>query len=142
MALVKYNPFKEFENAIKEFERYVTDVFAAPSTTKLYPSIDVYEKDGKLNFEIEVPGFKKDDIKVTLDNNVLTIQGEKRFEKTEKDKKYYLSERVEGAFTRSFNLGDDVLTDTIEANYENGVLTITMQKKEPEKPAVKQIEIK
>ncbi|MDI4659400.1 Hsp20/alpha crystallin family protein, partial [Xanthobacter autotrophicus] len=117
------------------------DVFHTPEKSYL-PQIDVYEKDGFLNFDVEVPGFNKEDIKVTLQDNVLSITGERKEEKEEKDKKYYVCERSYGAFSRSFTLGDDVNKDNIDASYENGVLKIKLAKIEPVKPEVKQIEIK
>ena len=141
MTLVKYNPFGEIEKAFKDFEKYFVDVFQTPEKSYL-PKIDVYEKDGFLNFDVEVPGFNKEDIKVTLQDNVLSITGERKEEKEEKDKKYYVCERSYGAFSRSFTLGDDVNKDNIDASYENGVLKIKLAKTEPVKPEVKQIEIK
>ncbi|HOJ38113.1 MAG TPA: Hsp20/alpha crystallin family protein [Ignavibacteriales bacterium] len=141
MTLVKYNPFGEIEKAFKDFEKYFVDVFQTPEKSYL-PKIDVYEKDGFLNFDVEVPGFNKEDIKVTLQDNVLSITGERKEEKEEKDKKYYVCERSYGAFSRSFTLGDDVNKDNIDASYENGVLKIKLAKIEPVKPEVKQIEIK
>ncbi len=141
MTLIKYNPFGEIEKAFKEFEKYFTDVFQTPEKSYL-PKIDVYEKDSYLNFDVEIPGFNKEDIKVTLQDNVLTISGERKEEKEEKDKKYYVCERSYGAFSRSFTLGDDVNKDNIDASYENGDLKIKLAKVESVKPEVKQIEIK
>ncbi|HOJ38114.1 MAG TPA: Hsp20/alpha crystallin family protein [Ignavibacteriales bacterium] len=141
MALVKYNPFGEIEKAFKEFEKYFTDVFTSPASYNL-PKIDLYEKDGYIHVDVEVAGFGKDDIKVTLQDNILTISGQRKEEKEEKDKKYYIKERAYGAFSRSFNLGDDVNKDSIEATYDNGLLKIKIAKVEPVKPEVKQIEIK
>lgn len=141
MTLVKYHPFGDIERAFKDFERYFSDFFSG-SEKNLIPRIDVYEENGYINFEVEAPGFNKEDIKITLQDNVLTITGERKEEKTEKDKKYYISERSYGTFSRSFNLGDDVNKDNIEASFENGLLKIKLALIEPPKPEVKQIEIK
>jgi len=94
---------------------------------------------------IELPGVKKDDVKIkVMDDNVLVVSGEKKREVKEedKDRSYLRIERSYGEFTRSFVLPENVNKDKIDAKYDNGMLHLTIEKKEPEKPKEKLIEIK
>lgn len=88
---------------------------------------DVYEKDGAYNIEVDVPGFKKEDINIDVDNGYLTIRASKHFDETEKGKNYICRERKYGKFERSFYLGD-LKTDDVEASFENGTLKIRVPK--------------
>ncbi len=102
---------------------------------------DIYEKDGAYHLELDVPGFKKDEIKVECDNGTLTITAEKNENKEEKEnKKYIKRERIYGKYSRSFYLGD-VDSENIEAGFQDGILKITVPKVE-EKDNKKYIEIK
>ena len=101
---------------------------------------DVYEKDGAYNIEVDVPGFKKEDINIDVDNGYLTVNASKHFDETEKTKNYICRERRYGKFERSFYLGD-LKTDDVEASFENGTLKIRVPKIEESKDK-KRIEIK
>ena len=101
---------------------------------------DVYEKDGAYNIEVDVPGFKKEDINIDVDNGYLTVKASKHFDETEKTKNYICRERRYGKFERSFYLGD-LKTDDVEASFENGTLKIRVPKIEESKDK-KRIEIK
>ncbi len=103
------------------------------------PPVDVYEDEHNVVLKIEVPGIDEKDIDVTLENNTLSVHGERRFEKEEKEENYRRVERRYGSFTRSFTLPNTVDADTIAANYEKGVLNIKLAKKAEAKP--KQIKI-
>ena len=103
------------------------------------PAVEVFESEGALNFSVEVPGLNKDDLKIDVENGHLTISGEKKVE-SEDGKEYFRRERFYGEFTRTFRLPDSVDTDNISANLTNGVLRISMPRKEEAKP--KQIEVK
>ncbi len=105
-----------------------------------YPSVDITEKDDSYIMKAELPGISKEDVKITLKENHLTIHGEKKKEKEEKDKNYFRSERVYGSFQRTFTLPSSVRVEKIEANFKDGVLTIEIPKVEEAKP--KEIEIK
>ena len=105
---------------------------------------DIYEKDGCYHLEMDVPGFDKKDVNISIDeNDYLTITAEKSHENKEKDKdkKYIRKERSYGKYQRSFYLGD-VDKERIDASFENGILKVTLPKKETEKSSKKQIEIK
>jgi HSP20 family protein len=105
------------------------------------PAVDLVEKDKEYEITAELPGIDASHIDVKLANGVLTIKGEKREEKEEKKKDYYLSERRFGSFQRSFQLPDGIVEDKIEANYEKGVLTIKLPKGADEQKPEKKIAI-
>jgi len=98
------------------------------------PNVDVSETKDNIIVTAEIPGMTKDDIKVTFNENTLTLSGEKKQEKEEKDADYHRIERSYGSFTRSFDLPTTVQFDKIKANYKDGVLQVTMPKSEEVKP--------
>ena len=104
------------------------------------PSFDVSETDDNFMVTAELPGMDAKDVHVTLTNGILTVKGERKHEKEEKEKNYYLKEMRVGSFSRSIRLPGDVKTEDVNATYKNGVLKLTLPKAETEK--VKKIEIK
>ena len=106
------------------------------------PATDVTEKDGAYDIAVELPGMEEKDIDVSVANGMLTIKGEKKQEKEEKRKDYYLSERRYGSFERTFGLPDGVDTDKIAANFKKGVLTITLPKTPEAQKQEKKIAVK
>ena len=104
------------------------------------PALDVEEKDDAYIVRMDLPGMDKKDIHLTIDNNVLSIRGERRREKEEKDANYYCSERYFGSFQRSFTLPSQVDEDKIKAEYKHGVLTITLPKTEEAKAKIVKIQ--
>lgn len=102
------------------------------------PSVDIYEKDEKVYFEAEVPGFNKEDLTIDVKGKLITLSGEKKEEK-EDDGNSYRKERRFGKFQRSFHLGFEADSETVQASYENGILTIEVPK--PQEVQAKQIEI-
>ena len=98
------------------------------------PAVDVKETQDALQFHVELPGLKKEDVEITIENNVLTIAGERKFEKETKDENYHRLERSYGAFSRSFTLPTGVRSEQVEAKFENGVLAVTLPKQEESKP--------
>lgn len=111
--------------------------------SNMSPSVDVYETDKEFKIDLEIPGLKKEDLKIRLEDDYLTISGERSFEKTDSDKKhrYRRMERSYGSFTRSFELPEGIDTSKIEANYDNGVLKVSVPKPEHTEEG-RQIEIK
>ena len=106
-----------------------------------YPDVDIIEDKDAFRVKADIPGMDKKDIKVEVENGVLSISGEKKEEKVEKDKNhYYHFERSYGSFNRTFRLPDNVSTEHIDAKYANGVLELTLRKSEAAKP--KAIEVK
>jgi HSP20 family protein len=129
-----------------QFDRMFGDFFSVqPFVTPLgwAPAIDISEGAGELTVKAELPGVKKDDVRVTFDDGMLTIQGEKRAEKREKDEKkqYHVYERSYGAFARSFTLPSPVDEKEIKAEFHDGVLTVHLPKTVEAKTAAKPIEI-
>jgi HSP20 family protein len=104
------------------------------------PAVDISERDDQYLVKVELPGVNKDDVKITLESNMLTIRGEKKEEKDEKKENYHRVERNYGSFQRSFTLPTAVKNDKIDASYKDGVLIIALPKAEEAKP--KQIEVK
>jgi HSP20 family protein len=98
------------------------------------PSVDVSETDGEYQIKAEIPDVKKEDVRVTLEDGVLTIQGERKQEKEEKGKKYHRIERSYGSFVRSFTLPDLVDEEKVKAEFKDGVLNLKLPKSEKAKP--------
>ncbi|NLC48459.1 MAG: Hsp20 family protein [Tenericutes bacterium] len=122
------------------FEDFFDDFAPIVRTGKNEIKCDVYEKDGTIHIEMDAPGFKKEDIKVNIDDGILTIEASKEEEVEEKDKNYYRRERTCGTFKRQFTVGN-VNEEEIQAEFNNGVLTISLPKEEV-KDTKKVIEIK
>lgn len=105
------------------------------------PPVDIYEDANRLVLKLEVPGIPQDDLQINLENQTLTVKGERKFVNDEKEENFHRIERRYGSFVRSFTLPATIETDSAQANYENGVLSITLQKKEAAKPKQLKIEI-
>ena len=108
----------------------------------LKPTLDIGATEKEYTISIEVPGVAQEDVKIEVVNNTLTIRGEKKQEKEEKEKNFYRMERSYGAFQRLLSLPEDADQDKINATFKNGVLTLTMPRKAVSQEAVKHIEIK
>jgi HSP20 family protein len=111
----------------------------ALATSTFAPAVDVYEDEHNITLNIEVPGIEEKDIDVRVENNTLTVHGERKFEKEQKEENFRRVERQYGSFTRSFTLPNTVDTDSIQANYDKGLLKIQLAKKAEAKP--KQIKV-
>jgi HSP20 family protein len=109
------------------------------TTTSFAPPVDIYEDEHNITLKIEVPGIDEKDIDVRIDNNTLTVHGERKIEKDEKEENFRRVERQYGSFTRSFTLPSSVDSGQVNANYDNGVLKIKLAKKAEAKP--KQIKV-
>ena len=134
------NPFVSLQ---QEVERLFDDFargFPAFGSAGLVPSMDVTETDKEIELAVELPGLEEKDVQINLADNVLTIRGEKKAEKEEKDKNYRLLERSYGSFTRSVELPASIDPDKIKATITNGVLTVKVPK--PAAAVAKKIEVK
>ena len=142
-VLTRWEPFREFTTLQDRMNRLFRDSFGdgqeALTTTNFAPAVDVYEDEHNVTLKIEVPGIDEKDIDVRIENNTLTVHGERKYEKDEKEENYRRIERQYGSFTRSFTLPTTVDHDRVSANYEKGVLKITLAKKAEAKP--KQIKV-
>ena len=128
MALVRYNSvFPSFANNL--FADLLSDY---PSQQMFSPKVDVVETEKAFDVHVSIPGFKKEDIKVELDENRLTISGERRFEKKEENEKakYHFVESEYGKFSRTFTLPSNVKSGNIQANYKDGILELNIPKEE------------
>ena len=145
-ALMRWDPFRELEEMSDRLNR----MFARPATrtngketiivADWTPTVDISETDGEYQIKAEIPDVKKEDVKVTLEDGVLTIQGERKQEKEEKGKKYHRVERSYGSFVRSFSLPEFIDEEKVKAEFKDGVLNLHLPKSEKGKP--KAIEVK
>lgn len=145
LELTPFRPFKELPALREEMDKLWSRFFGErpfmePFGKEWAPSLDVSETKDNIVVKAEVPGMDGKDIDISLSGGVLTLKGEKKQEKEEKDENYYFSERSYGAFSRSIKLSQEVQTDKIKASYKNGVLTITLPKSEEAK--AKEVKIK
>jgi HSP20 family protein len=107
----------------------------------MVPKVDVSESDKEIQIVAELPGLKQEDVDLSLADDVLTIRGETRESREEREKQYHLTERSYGRFERSFQLPDFVDRERIAARFENGLLTVTLPKSEKARPSARRIEI-
>lgn len=140
MTLIRWTPIRGMTGFQDEMNRLFNEFFASSpdqgETGALLwnPLVDIAETKDDIIVKAEIPGMKKDDIKVVIQDNVLTLKGEKQEEKQEKDKTYHRVERSYGSFERSFSLPVSVQVDQVKADYKEGVLTINLPKAEEAKP--------
>ena len=113
----------------------------ALTTSNFAPPVDVYEDEHNISLKIEVPGIDEKDISVSIENNTLTVRGERRFEKDEKEENFQRVERLYGSFTRSFTLPNTVDPEQVSAHYEKGVLKIRLAKKAEAKPKLIKVNV-
>lgn len=145
MAVIRWDPFRELSTLQDRMNRLFDDAARGggngepTSTTAWSPAVDIVETDTTIQVRAEVPGLSRDDIELSLENNVLTLKGERKFEKESKDENYHRIERSYGSFSRSFSVPSTVDEAGIKADYKEGVLTITLPKTQKAKP--KQISI-
>lgn len=146
MTLVKWNPARDLLNITEEMNRLVQNVFHDDAReTSLFkgtwsPAVDISEDNDNYYLQVELPGMSRDDVKVKYEEGMLTITGEKKAEKEDKDLNYHRVERAYGKFERSFRITSQIVADKISADFANGVLSVTLPKAEEVKP--KEIEVK
>jgi HSP20 family protein len=143
-VLTRWDPFREFSTLQDRMNRLFRDSYGdgreeALTTSTFAPPVDVYEDEHNITLKIEVPGIDEKDIDVQIENNTLTVHGERKFEKEEKEENYRRVERQYGSFTRSFTLPNTVDAEQVQAHYDKGILKIKLAKKAEAKP--KQIKV-
>lgn len=131
-----------FDRFAKGFGLLAFEPFSASESDIAMPAVDLTEDDKAYKVTAELPGIDEKDIDVTVSGGLLIVKGEKKQEKEEKNKNYYLSERSYGAFQRAFSLPEGVDEDKIAANFSKGVLTVTLPKSAQAQKAQKKIEVK
>jgi len=143
--ITRWDPFREFVTIQDRLNRLFRESQStegreeALTTSTFAPPVDVYEDEHNITLKIEVPGIDEKDIDVRIENNTLTVHGERKFEKEEKEENYRRVERQYGSFTRTFTMPTTVDAEKVEANYEKGVLKVKLAKKAEAKP--KQIKV-
>lgn len=144
-VLTRWEPVREFSTLQDRMNRLFRDSYGPEgreetlNNTSFAPPVDVYEDEHSVNVKIEVPGVDEKDIDVRIENNVLTVHGERKFEKEEKQENFRRVERQYGSFTRTFTLPTTVDAEKVAASYDKGILKIALPKKAEAKP--KQIKI-
>ena len=139
MAIIRWDPFREMTQAQSQLNKLVDQVWGGSQESWL-PAIDVFDTKDAVVLKAELAGMNPDDIHIEVEDNVLTVRGERRFEEKVDEDRYYRVERRFGSFQRSLALPQGMKPSDISANYEDGILTITVPKVEEEKP--KRIEVK
>jgi HSP20 family protein len=136
-TITRIDPFRELASFFENWAAPTGKEQLAAGT--FVPPVDVYEDEQNLVLKLEVPGVNEEDLNVSLENDTLLIQGERKFEKEEKEENFHRIERRYGAFTRTFKLPNTLDPEKVEANYEKGILKIMIGKKAEAKP--KQIKV-
>lgn len=146
MSITRYDPFRDLKSLQDEVNRLFSTNFSRSfgdegiARGTWTPNVDIFENKDELVLEAELPGMNREDFELTIENNVLTLRGERRFEKKDEADNYHRVERAYGAFTRSFTLPQTVSSEDATAEYKNGVLRVTLRKREEVK--ARRIEVK
>jgi HSP20 family protein len=142
MTITRWDPFREvvaLQNRMNSLFRDLNEGESPLTTASFVPAADIYEDAQKVMLKLEVPGIEEKDLDVRVENNTLTVRGERKFEKEEKEENFHRIERRYGSFYRAFTLPSTVETESVKANYEAGVLKLELKKKAEAQP--KQIKI-
>src|ERR1039458_4181880 len=137
MAITRWDPFREvasLQNRFNTLFRDLNDAEAPLTTAAFVPAVDIYEDDKKVVLKLEVPGIEEKDLDVSVENNTLTVKGERKFETEEKEENFHRIERRYGSFFRAFTLPSTVDTEHMQAKYNAGVLKLELQKKPEAQP--------
>ncbi len=142
-TLSPFEPFRGASTLQDQLHRVFNDVFARAgdesNLTSWAPAVDIFETEHELVVKADLPDVDLKDLDIRVENNILTIRGERKFEKKVSEDRYLRVERAYGSFRRSFSLANTVNAEAIKADYQNGVLTLTIPKREEAKP--KQIKV-
>ncbi|WP_152206593.1 Hsp20/alpha crystallin family protein [Marinobacter changyiensis] len=147
--ITRWNPISELDDLMSRYNRLLgltpgsegpggKDLFSSSDWT---PAVDIKETPEAFNIEAELPGMSKDDVKVTVQNGVLSIQGERKHEEETKDKKQHRIERFYGRFLRRFTLPENVDENSVQASFKDGVLSLTLTKAEPAEPKAIEVDV-
>ena len=145
MAIIRFNSFRDalalqnrMNSLSQDFNRSQGETDAL-TTAAFVPPVDVYEDEHKVVLKLEVPGMKQDDFDIRVENNTLTVRGERKFEKEEREENFHRIERRYGSFYRAFTVPTTMNTENVKASYDAGVLKIELEKRAEAKP--KQIKV-
>jgi len=151
MTITRFTPFRPLEDVavlqnrlnsiFHDFARPASGETEGLTAGSFVPAVDIYEDPQYLALKLEIPGVKLEDLDIRVENQTLTVKGERKFESQEKQENFHRIERRFGAFVRSFTLPQTVDTDAVSASYENGVLSIQIAKKAEAKPKQIKVEV-
>ncbi|HEV7903427.1 MAG TPA: Hsp20/alpha crystallin family protein [Pyrinomonadaceae bacterium] len=136
MSITRYDPFRDLRMLQDEVNRLFSSNLSRSfgdegiARGAWAPTVDIYENKDQIVLEAELPGMNREDFELSIENNVLTLRGERRFEKKDESDNYHRVERSYGSFTRSFTLPQTVSPENVTAEYKNGVLRVVLQKRE------------
>ena len=136
--LTRWEPVREMMTLREAMDRLFDDAFTRPLSARdggwSTPAVDMYQTDNDVVVKAALPGFKADDVQINVTGDVLTIRGEMKHEDEQKDKAWHIREHRWGSFERSISLPTDVVSEKAQADFDNGILTITLPKAEEVKP--------
>ena len=145
MPVIKYSPvsndLEDFPAGLRLFQDSLSRLWGEPSSRPWTPAVDIYETENELVLRADVPGVDPKDVGIQLENGTLTLKGERKFEQQQNGKGFHRIERSYGSFVRAFSLPDTINAEKVKADYNNGVLTVTLPKKEVAKPRTIHVEI-
>jgi len=147
MAIVRWEPFRDLLTTQREFDRLFKEAFSPMSgetevsTRSWAPPVDIYETQDAIVLKAELPGIDPKDVEVRVEDNTLYLKGERNYEKEVKEQNYHRIERSYGSFARSFSLPNSISADKVKAEYKDGLLTLTMPKREEAKPKTIKIDV-
>lgn len=136
MSIVRYDPFRDLRGLQEEVNRLFSSSLSRDLRDESIargawnPQVDIFENKDQIVLEAELPGMNREDFELTIENNVLTLRGERRFEKRNENDNYHRVERSYGSFTRSFTLPQSVSSENATAEYKDGVLRVSLHKRE------------
>jgi HSP20 family protein len=147
MAIVKYNPFRDLRSMQDQMNRLLDMAWNRESGEELreglwQPMVDIYEDETSVIIKAEVPGIDQNDIEVRIEDNTLTLRGERKHDQTVQKENYHRVERYYGSFQRSFSLPHTIDQGNVRATCDKGVLTVTLPKREETKPKQIKVEVK
>jgi len=148
MTLIRYNPIRNLERTFtpRTFSQVMDSFFdealqnRRSSEGTFTPSMDIIETENKFEIRIALPGFKKNDVKIDMENRSLTVSGERKMDEHKEGTRYHLVETTYGSFNRTISLPENVDRERVEASFENGILTVAIEKNE--KAVTRNIQIK
>lgn len=148
MAITRWDPFRDvlalqnrMNSLFQDFNRTSGEGGDLMTTAAFVPPVDIYEDQHKIVLKLEVPGMKESDLDIQLENNLLTVKGERKFENEEKEENFHRIERRYGSFYRSFTIPNTVNAESVKANYDAGVLRVELEKRAEAKPKQIKVEV-
>jgi len=135
--LIRWEPARDFVTLREAMDHLFDDAFTRPLTVRdgwSAPAVDMYQTDDEVVVKVSIPGFKAEDVQINVTGDILTLKGEMKHEEEKKDKAWHIREQRWGSFERSLALPTEVVADKAKAEFENGILTVTLPKAEEVKP--------